>query len=65
MLLLSFLVEVLFTLPLPMSFPAIVETCSFVTAKGYLPLLVGPTNKEVLGLFFLKVPSAVVSLFSS
>ena len=65
MLLLSFLVEVLFTSPLPMSFHNTLETCSLVIAvfpcqscfhlllpfaslggKGYLPLLVGPTNKE-------------------
>ena len=74
MLLLSFLVEVLFTVPLPMSFHATVETCSlgitiipcqscfhlllpFASSGGkvYLPLLVGLTNKEDLGLFLLKV----------
>ena len=75
MLALSFLVEVLFTVPLPMSFHATVETHSLVITilpcqscfhlllpfapfggKGYLPLLVGPSNKEDLGLFLLKVP---------
>ena len=75
MLPLSFLVEVHFTVPLPMSFHATVKTRSLVIAvllcqicfhllfpfapfggKSYLPLLVGPTNKEDLGLFLLKVP---------
>ena len=75
MLPLSFLVEVLLIVPLPMSFHATIETRSLVIAvlpcqscfhfllpfaplrgKGYLPLLVGPTNKEDLGLFLLKVP---------
>ena len=75
MLPLSFLVEVLFTVPLAMSFHATMETCSLVIAvlccqsffhlilpfapfgdKGYLPVLVGPTSKEDLGLFLLKVP---------
>ena len=75
MLPLSFLVEVLFTVPLPMSFHATVETRSLVIAvllcqscfhlllpfaplggKSYLPLLVGPTNKDDLGFFLLKVP---------
>ena len=74
MLPLSFLVELLFTVPLLMSFHATVETRSLVIAvlrcqscfhlllpfsplgvKGYLPLLVGPTNKEELGHFLLKV----------
>ena len=75
MLPLSFLVEVLFIVPLLMSFHAILETRSLVIvilpcqscfhlllpfapfgSKGYLPLLVGPTNKEDLGLFLLKFP---------
>ena len=75
MLPLSFLVEVLFILPLLISFHATVETRSLVIGilfcqsffhlllpfapvggKGYLPLLVGPTNKKDLGLFLLKVP---------
>ena len=74
MLPLSFLVEVLFTAPLPMTFHAKMETCFLVIvilhcqscvhlfplpqmeAKAILPLLVGPTNKEDIGLFLLKVP---------
>ena len=75
MLSLSFLIEVLLTVSLPMSFYVTVETRSLIIpvlpcqscfhlllpfapfgGKSYLPLLVGPTNKEDLGLFLLKVP---------
>ena len=75
MLPLSFLFEVLSTVPLPISFHATVETRSLVIAvlpcqscfylllpfaplggKGYLPLLLSPTNKKDLALFLLKVP---------
>ena len=75
MLPLSFLVEVPFTIPILISFHAIVETRSLVIdvlpcrscfhlllpfaplgGKGYLSLLVGPTNKEDMRFFLQKVP---------
>ena len=38
-------------------------TFSSLGGKGCLPLLVGPTNKEDLGLFILKVPPTVADVY--